>query len=163
MEQGCDEELCLGSAAAQAAAVSKRSSDVNPAVLKQQLAELQPQEQKQEQQQAKQAQLLLQVRSLAGTHYSSWGQQQWAAVLAYEDAVRLSAETQAAYEAAEQHSSSKDWLDVTEGLQRRVLAEAGLSSKQMPAGLASMRGAPYRWAVTGVVCDRQRCCGQGQR
>jgi hypothetical protein len=104
-------------------------------------------QQQRKEQDERQAQLLQQVRALAGTHYSSWGAEAWAAVLAYEDVLRLSPETQAAYEAAEQHSSSNDWLDVTEGLQRRVLAEAGLSSNQMAAGLATMRGAPYRWVL----------------
>jgi GrpB-like predicted nucleotidyltransferase (UPF0157 family) len=125
------------------------------ALKEQQLAEQQQQKQgpsqqeEQQQQESRQAQLLLTVGALAGTHYSSWGQEAWASVLAYEDALRLSPETQAAYEAAEQHSSSRDWLDVTEGLQRRVLAEAGLSSSQMLAGLATMRGAPYRKGVVG--------------
>jgi hypothetical protein len=117
----------------------------------QQLREEEGRQQQQKEQAERQGHVLQQVQGLAGTHYSSWGQEAWAAVLAYEDALRLSPETQAAYEAAEQHSSSNDWLDVTEGLQRRVLAEAGLSSSQMTAGLATMRGAPNRCVLPSLM------------
>lgn len=76
--------------------------------------------------------------------WRSWGEAEWALVLSREDELRLSPETQVAYAAAEAHTSSIDWLEVTEGLQRRVLLEAGVDAHQMAAALAAMRSAPYR-------------------
>lgn len=65
-------------------------------------------------------------------------------MLSREDELRLCPETQAAYAAAEQHTSSIDWLTVTEGLQERVLREAGVPATDCRAALAAMRSAPYR-------------------
>lgn len=82
----------------------------------------------------------------SNTHWSTWGELEWALILSREDELRLSPDTQAAYAAAEAHTSSIDWLEVTEGLQRRVLLEAGVPGNQLTAALSAMRSAPYRWA-----------------
>ncbi len=84
------------------------------------------------------------VGVLSSTQWRAWDEQEWALILSREDELRLSSETQAAYEAAEAHTSSIDWLEVTEGLQRRVLREAGVADNQMAAALTAMRTAPYR-------------------
>lgn len=76
--------------------------------------------------------------------WQAWGESDWAAVLSQEDELRLCPETQAAYAAAEQHTSSIDWLTVTEGLQEWVLLEAGVPAAELTAALAAMRSAPYR-------------------
>lgn len=96
------------------------------------------------------------LQALARSHWSKWGEQEWAAVLSREDELRLSPETQVAYSAAEEHTSSIDWLEVTEGLQRKVLLEAGVSSGQMAAALAAMRSAPYRHPALKPLCIYHR-------
>jgi hypothetical protein len=80
----------------------------------------------------------------SSSSWRAWGEADWAAVLRREDELRLCPETQAAYAAAEEHTSSIDWLTVTDGLQQRVLREAGVSAADMTAALAAMRSAPYR-------------------
>ncbi|KAG2494373.1 hypothetical protein HYH03_007430 [Edaphochlamys debaryana] len=86
----------------------------------------------------------------------------WRRVLAAEDALRLSPETQALYAAAEL-SPDSDWMEVTEGLQRRVLTEAGVPEPKLEAALWAMRGAPYRWPELKPLClyhrhQRSRPC-----
>ncbi|KAF8064545.1 Ank3 [Scenedesmus sp. PABB004] len=108
-----------------------------------------------QQQQDDLARLLARVRELrmrAGGGFRAWGKREWAAVLAAEDALRLCPETQAAYAAAEQQDSATDWLEVTEGLQRRVLAEAGVDGGAMHVALAELRAAPHRHAALKPLC-----------
>ena len=58
-----------------------------------------------------------------------------------EAAARTSDAVQAEYAAAERDGSQTDWLAVTDALQRRLLAEAGVASDQMAAALHALRTA----------------------
>lgn len=84
--------------------------------------------------------------------WQAWRETEWEAVLSREDELRLCPETQAAYAAAEEHTSSIDWLTVTEGLQERVLLEAGVPAADITAALAAMWSALYRCVFPMSVC-----------
>lgn len=66
------------------------------------------------------------------------------ACLQREDALRLSSEVQQQYAAAELREDV-DWMEVTDGLQRRVLREEGVAEEQLEVALRAMRGAPNLW------------------
>ncbi len=65
------------------------------------------------------------------------------AFLQREDELRLSSEVQQQYAAAELREDI-DWMEVTDGLQRRVLREAGVAEEHLERCLAAMRAVPYR-------------------
>ena len=68
------------------------------------------------------------------------------AALRREEEVRLSEETQAAYAAAEAKEDT-DWLEVTEGLQERVLQEVcAVPPERMAAALYLLRAASQLFA-----------------
>ncbi|KAI7840526.1 hypothetical protein COHA_005825 [Chlorella ohadii] len=68
--------------------------------------------------------------------------EQLQAMLRREDELRLSAEVQEAYAAAELREDT-DWMEVTEGLQRRVLREFGVPPHQEETALRHFRAAPH--------------------
>ncbi|KAL4440384.1 hypothetical protein ABPG75_003385 [Micractinium tetrahymenae] len=68
--------------------------------------------------------------------------EQLEAMLRRENELRLSAETQAAYRDAELREDT-DWMEVTDGLQRRVVREAGVPPHLEEAALRHFRAAPH--------------------
>jgi hypothetical protein len=68
------------------------------------------------------------------------------ACLQREDELRLSSEAQQQYAAAELREDV-DWMEVTDGLQRRVLREEGIAEEHLEHALRAMRAAPYKWVV----------------
>jgi len=63
-------------------------------------------------------------------------------VLRAEETARQSKELQAAYGVAERGDADGDWLDVTDALQRRLLADTGgVAPERMAAALFALRAA----------------------
>lgn len=71
-------------------------------------------------------------------------EEEFAALLRKEHALRISKETQQLYTEAER-SFDTDWMEVTDGLQRQILREAGVSELQMETALSHFRAAPYHY------------------
>ncbi len=73
-------------------------------------------------------------------------------LLEKENAARLSAETQAAYAAAEAGASDKqDWMAVTDALQRRLLRAAGVPPLQEAAALRCFRAATHTYPALASI------------
>jgi len=62
-----------------------------------------------------------------------------------ENSARLSAATQAEYGAAEAAGSERDWLEVTDALQRSVVEAAGVPPERRAAALWLLRSAAQLW------------------
>ena len=71
-------------------------------------------------------------------------EEEFAALLRKEDALRTSEETQKLYTEAEK-SYDTDWMEVTDALQRRILTEAGVSELLLEVALTHFRAAPYHY------------------
>jgi len=73
------------------------------------------------------------------------------ALLRQEEAVRHSDATQAAYAEAEAAGSKTDWLQITAGLQERLLRDAGVPRDRMAAALWLLRSAAQLWPEDGEL------------
>jgi hypothetical protein len=71
-------------------------------------------------------------------------EEEFAALLQREQALRTNAKTQQAYTEAER-SFDTDWMEVTDALQRKILVEAGVSEQEIETALADFRAAPYHY------------------
>jgi hypothetical protein len=71
-------------------------------------------------------------------------EEQFADLLRKEHELRTSSATQQAYTEAER-SVDTDWMEVTDGLQRRVLRDAGVHEQQLEEALSDFRAAPYHY------------------
>lgn len=92
------------------------------------------------------------------------------AMLRREEELRLSEEVQAKYAAVEVDGSERDWMDVTEQLQRSVVREFGASHRTEAAALHAMRrGAANGGGFTPLYVRFQRAregdlrCGEQLR
>jgi hypothetical protein len=88
-----------------------------------------------------------------GVDAASYGEEWLRELLVAENAARLSAETQAAYAAAEAADADPafGWMEVTDALQRRLLRERGVAPEHEAAALRALRAATYTFPALAAI------------